>query len=192
MVHVGMRINRWLLAGLLLVAACIGAGAVIASISIYYHEDSSDAFCTQCHSMTLEAEDAYFKRSRHVSNSAGVRATCGKCHIPTHNWIINTYTRVKTGMRDAWSEMTHNFSNATAWEAHRIDLEGEVQALFRAQDGVTCRSCHDASAINPKSEAGRSSHAALREGGTTCIDCHTNLVHKPAVPVGAGAPAPSR
>ena len=47
------------------------------------------------------------------------------------------------------------------------------------QDSVTCRSCHDANAIQPTSEEGQKAHALLRQGGVTCIDCHTNIVHPP-------------
>jgi len=190
-----MKINRWLLGALLLVAACVGAGGIIATISIYHDSDSSDAFCTQCHVMVLQADDPYFKRSRHRSNNVGVRPSCGNCHVPAGNWFISTFNRVKFGLKDTFSDLEHDFRNPTSWAAYRVDLEPKAQAVFRAQDSITCRSCHNANAINPTSEAGRSSHAALRQGGTTCIDCHTNLVHPPAAPVGAqplGGPAPSR
>jgi cytochrome c-type protein NapC len=55
---------------------------------------------------------------------------------------------------------------------------------MRAQDSVTCRSCHEAGAIAPKSEAGRAAHARVGKGGATCVDCHRNLVHAPASPLG--------
>ena len=68
------------------------------------------------------------------------------------------------------------------WAARRIGLAQEVQAVMRAQDSITCRSCHDANAIHPTSEAGRQAHALLSQGGVTCVDCHTNIVHPPAQP----------
>jgi nitrate/TMAO reductase-like tetraheme cytochrome c subunit len=78
------------------------------------------------------------------------------------------------------AELTHNYSDPKVWEARRRELAPEVVVKMRAQDSVTCRSCHDASAIKPASENGRVSHALLRQGGVTCIDCHTNIVHGPA------------
>jgi trimethylamine-N-oxide reductase (cytochrome c), cytochrome c-type subunit TorY len=185
-----MRINRWVLVGLLFVAACVGAGAIIASVSIYHYSDSSDAFCTQCHTMAQEADKPYYQNSRHRNNHLGVQATCDKCHVPMTNWFVNTFTRVTLGMKDSFVELTHDFSNPAAWEAYRVDLEPRALARLRAQDSVTCRSCHDADAIHPTSEAGRASHASLGQGGVTCVDCHTNLVHPPAAPVG-GRPIPS-
>ena len=71
-------------------------------------------------------------------------------------------------------------ANAQFQGSHRTKLTQEVQAKLRAQDSVTCRSCHDANAIKPVSESGRTSHAMLKQGGVTCVDCHTNLVHPPA------------
>lgn len=185
-----MKINRWVLLALLLVAACVGAGAIIVSVSMYREEDSSNAFCMQCHTMTLVAGDSYFQRSRHMTNPEGVRPTCGNCHIPTNNWFVNTFTRLSFGIHDSFVELTHDFSNPASWEAHRVDIEAASQAAFRANDSITCRSCHDASAIHPQSQEGREAHATLQQGGVTCIDCHTNLVHPPAAPVG-GQPIPS-
>ena len=58
---------------------------------------------------------------------------------------------------------------------------------MHSQDSVTCRSCHDANAIQPTSDDGRKAHELLRQGGVTCVDCHTNLVH----PAAASAAPPS-
>jgi len=177
-----MRINRWLLAALLVGAAVVGAGGIIASIAVDRYT-STDAFCTSsCHTMASQADDPYFQRSAHRSNKEGVRPSCGDCHIPTTNWFIETYTHVSSGVRDVFVELTHNFSDPRVWEARRIELAKEVQADLRAHDSVTCRSCHDANAIKPASESGRASHALLRQGGVTCIDCHANIVHPPAQP----------
>jgi trimethylamine-N-oxide reductase (cytochrome c), cytochrome c-type subunit TorY len=50
---------------------------------------------------------------------------------------------------------------------------------MRSQESVTCRSCHDADAIQPKSKGGRAAHALLHENRMTCIDCHINFDHTP-------------
>jgi nitrate/TMAO reductase-like tetraheme cytochrome c subunit len=178
-----MRINRWLFVALLVIAALFGAGGIIASMAINRYT-STETFCTSCHTMTLQASDAFYRQSRHRSNKEGVRPNCGDCHIPTTNWFIETYTHVTSGIKDVFVESTHDFSNPKAWEARRVDLEQETQATMRAQDSVTCRSCHDANAIRPTSDDGQKAHALLRQGGVTCVDCHVNLVHPAAVPVG--------
>ena len=172
-----MRINRRLLfAGL--ISAVVGAGAIIVSIS-FNHYTSTTAFCTSCHSMAFISADPHFQKSTHWAGSKGVRPSCGDCHIPTTNWFIETYTHVSSGIRDVIAELTHNYSDPKVWEARRAELAPEVVVKMRAQDSVTCRSCHDASAIRPASENGRVSHALLPRGGVTCIDCHTNIVHGP-------------
>ena len=174
-----MRINRWLLAALLVVALIIGAGGVIASTAVNRYT-STDAFCTSCHTMAMQADDPFFQHSAHIANADGVQPSCGDCHIPRNNWFIETYTHVSSGTRDVIAEFTHNFSDPKVWAAHRAALAAETRAQMKAQDSVTCRSCHDASAIHPTSDAGRQAHALLLKGNVTCVDCHMNLVHPPA------------
>jgi len=175
-----MRISVWLLIVLLIVAALVGAGGILTSIA-FNRYTSAEAFCTgSCHTMVLQAADPYFQHSAHRSNNEGVRPSCGDCHIPTTNWFVETYTHVTTGMHDLYVELTHDFRDPKVWEARRVELEQEVHATIRAQDSVTCRSCHDADAMKPTSADGQKAHALLRQGGVTCIDCHTNLVHPPA------------
>jgi len=74
----------------------------------------------------------------------------------------------------------HVHNRLSVNETPRPYTRARHQAWLRRQDSVTCRGCHDANAINPKSEDGRTSHAMLKQGGVTCVDCHVNLVHPPA------------
>ena len=177
-----MRINRWLLAGLLVVALVVGAGGTITSIA-FNRYTSTDTFCTSCHTMALQADDPFFQHSAHRANAEGVRPSCGDCHIPRNNWFVETYTHVSSGTRDAIAELVHrDFSDPKVWAAHRVALAKEVRADMHAQNSVTCRSCHDADAIHPASTAGQQAHALLRQGNVTCVDCHMNLVHPPTQP----------
>ena len=185
-----MTINRWLLGAVLLVAAVVGAGAMMASFAIN-HATSTDAFCTSCHTMKLQYADQYFQHSKHRSNTVGVRPSCGDCHIPTSNWFIETYVHVTSGVRDVFVELTHDFSDPKVWEARRAGLEQEALADLRGWNSITCRKCHDAGAILPKSDAGRESHAMLAHGGVTCVDCHTNLVHPAAASATGPATSPA-
>jgi nitrate/TMAO reductase-like tetraheme cytochrome c subunit len=174
--------NRWLLIfAILVIGAFVGAGGILVSLEVN-RATSTDAFCTSCHSMTGLGSDPHFLASAHHSNSAGVNPTCGDCHIPKTNWFVETYAHVKSGARDVYAEYTHNYSDPKIWEPRRVALAHEVRETMRAQDSVTCRSCHDANKVQPKSPRGQAAHALLREGRMTCIDCHFNLVHAPVPP----------
>jgi nitrate/TMAO reductase-like tetraheme cytochrome c subunit len=174
--------RRWLsVIGLLVVGAVVGAGALIASVEINRHTDT-DAFCTSCHSMAQVAADPHFQHSAHRGNAAGVNPSCGDCHIPKTNWFVETYAHVAGGIKDTIAEYTNDFSKPGAWEARRTELAHYVRDEMRRQDSVTCRSCHDASAVKPASERGRAAHALLQERKLTCIDCHFNLAHAPVPP----------
>jgi cytochrome c-type protein NapC len=170
-----------LLLAVLIAGGLLGVGAMLASLEIN-KATSSNEFCTSCHSMKFVANDPHFVNSAHATNSAGVNPTCADCHIPKTNWFVETYTHAASGLRDMYAEYTHDFSDAKTWEAHRVALAHEVRDVMRAQDSVTCRSCHDAKTINPKSARGQAAHALLREGRMTCIDCHFNLAHAPVPP----------
>ena len=184
-----MQANRWLLVAVLFAGAVVGAGGIIGSVAVNRYT-STDAFCTSCHTMAMQAADPFFLKSVHRSNKEGVRPSCGDCHIPKSNWFIETYTHASSGARDVFVEATHDFSDPKVWEVRRVTLAEEVRAQMHAQDSVTCRSCHEVSAIHPTSDDGKKSHALLLQGGVTCVDCHVNIVH-PAAQAAAQAPAPA-
>lgn len=132
--------------------------------------------------MKFVANDPHLMASAHRSNSEGAIATCADCHIPKTNWFVETYTHAKSGIRDVVAEYTHNYSDPSIWATRRIELAHEVRDVMRSQDSVTCRSCHDAKVISPKSPRGQAAHTMLRDSRMTCIDCHFNLVHAPVPP----------
>jgi cytochrome c-type protein NapC len=174
--------SRWLLIlTVLVIGGLAGAGALLASLEVN-RLTSTEAFCTSCHSMTFVGNDPHFISSAHRTNSEAVRPGCGDCHIPKTNWFVETWAHVSSGTHDVIAEYTHDFSDPQVWEKRRVELAHEVRAKMRAQDSLTCRSCHDAANVHPKSERGQAAHALLREGRMTCIDCHFNLVHAPVPP----------
>jgi nitrate/TMAO reductase-like tetraheme cytochrome c subunit len=175
------RARWWLLLFVLIVGGFLGAGAVVGSTFIY-HDTSTDAFCTSCHSMVPVGNDPHYIQSAHRSNNAGVRPSCGSCHIRQDNWFLETYDHVTSGVRDVIAEYTTDVSNPKVWEKRRVELAHEVRETMRAQDSATCRSCHDRVAVQPTSQRGQAAHALMREGRMTCIDCHFNLVHAPVPP----------
>lgn len=169
----------------LIVGVVLGAAGIIASLEIN-RATSTDALCTSCHSMAQIASDPQYLRGPHQANAVGVHPTCADCHIPRTNWFVETYVHLRSGIRDVIAEHTHNFSDPKFWEARRAELAPRVHANMHAQDSVTCRSCHDAAAIKPRTEAGRAAHALLAKGAQTCVDCHSNIHGRPAAAAGAG------
>lgn len=172
-----LRAIPWRLLSIALAAALVGAGAAVASVE-FNRRTSTNEFCTSCHSMASMPADPHFQQSAHVANSVGVHPSCGDCHIPRNNWFVETYTHVRSGIRDAIAEMTTNFDDQRGWEARRRELAREVHDTMRAQGNVTCRSCHEPASIKPASQTGQVVHASLPEGNkVACVDCHRNVVH---------------
>jgi nitrate/TMAO reductase-like tetraheme cytochrome c subunit len=161
---------------ILLVAALVGAGATVASVEFNRHT-SSDKFCTGCHSMASLPNDEHYNQSAHVSNSAGVRPSCGQCHIPTNNFFAESYTHMSSGIHDLIAEWTTDFDDHKAWEQRRRELAKNVHDKMRAQRNVTCTGCHAPASIKPASQTGQVIHASLPENQMACVDCHRNLVH---------------
>jgi nitrate/TMAO reductase-like tetraheme cytochrome c subunit len=177
-----MPVNRWLaICALIGIGGVAGAGAIIASTEIN-RLTSTDALCASCHSMATLAADPHFQQSGHKANAAGIKVGCADCHIAPGNWFVETYAHVSSGLRDVVAEHTLNLDDPVVWQKRRTELAAEVHEQMRRNDGATCRKCHDAAGIRPASEAGRAAHAALKQGGVTCIDCHSNVVHAPARP----------
>jgi len=166
-------------AAVFVVGGLIGAAAIIASVEVNRHT-STDAFCTSCHSMSGLAADPHYLGAVHISNPAGVHANCVDCHIPKGNWFVETYTHVRSGVRDVVAELTHNYDDPKLWEARRPALAKEVHDVMRGQGNVTCKSCHALASIKPASQAGQAIHATLQNSKMACVDCHVNLVHSAA------------
>ena len=150
----------WSLAAILLLAALVGAGGLLFTVEFNKHT-STEKFCTSCHSMAALAEDPHYQQSAHINNSAGVRVACGSCHIPTNNIFIETYTHITSGIRDAISEATTDFSNKPAWEAKRREMAKGVREHMLGWRNVTCTTCHAPASIKPASQTGQVVHASL-------------------------------
>lgn len=165
----------------IVVALLVGAGGMV-GVDAVNHYTEREAFCTSCHSMSHVVADAAFQQSVHRSNPHGIQVTCSDCHISAEAIIPRAWEHATTGLKDIISEMTHDFSDASAWEDRRVELAHYVREEMRENDSVTCRKCHDGSKVTPESEGGRAAHALLAKQDLTCIDCHMNLVHAPVAP----------
>jgi nitrate/TMAO reductase-like tetraheme cytochrome c subunit len=173
--EITFRTIPWRFLLILLAAALVGASATVATVEFNKHT-STDKFCTSCHSMASLPADPHYLQSSHISNSAGVRPSCGSCHIPTNNFFVETYTHIKSGIHDLVAEMTTNFDDIEAWNARRRELAEDVRDTMRHQNNVTCRSCHTPASIKPASQTGQVIHASL-PAQMACVDCHRDLVH---------------
>ncbi len=120
--------------------------------------------------------DPHYQKSAHFSNSAGIRPSCGNCHVPTTNWFIETYTHISSGIHDVIAQATFNFDDRKAWETRRLELAKGVREKMGAQGNVTCKSCHTPGSITPASQTGQVVHASLPDDAA-CASCHRNLVH---------------
>jgi nitrate/TMAO reductase-like tetraheme cytochrome c subunit len=163
---------------LLVIGAIAGAGAIIASTFVNRFT-STEAFCTSCHSMANVAADPHYLSSAHRNNATGVLASCADCHVPSNNWLVETYSHAVDGIRDGFAEYTTNVGDPAAWSARLPVLAQRVREEMQRENSVTCRKCHDPARIHPASAAGQSAHAMLAQGNITCITCHADVAHAP-------------
>lgn len=141
------------------------------------HLTTTDEFCTSCHSMQSYIADAeVYKSSAHQTTASGVRPRCADCHIPK-GLVSATYTHVVDGIGDLWGQIRYNYEDPKVWEAEKARLAHAVRDKMRANDSVTCRSCHEEASIKPKRKRGQRQHEEAIKSSMTCIDCHYNLVH---------------
>ncbi len=143
---------------------------------------NTDAFCTSCH-LTGEyiAKSETYLTSSHQTRSGGVRPGCAGCHIP-EGLVPATWIHIVKGIQDLYGEYRYDYENVAVWKERRPGLAFAVRDWLRANDSVTCRSCHEEAAIKPKRKRGQRQHAEAREQGMTCIDCHYNLAHEEVEP----------
>ncbi len=179
-----MTLFKWMtgaafLAGL--AGVVIGIVAVLAAEQMD-HYTNTDAFCTSCH-LTGEyiAKSEAYLTSSHQTRSSGVRPTCANCHIP-ERLVPAIWTHLIKGVQDLYGQATYDYEDKQVWQQRRPELAYAARDWMRANDSVTCRSCHEEASIKPKRKRGQRQHAEAREEGMTCIDCHYNLVHEEVEP----------
>jgi nitrate/TMAO reductase-like tetraheme cytochrome c subunit len=136
---------------------------------------STNEFCVTCHSMTYA--EAFYKRSSHYSSASGVRATCGDCHV-SEGVFAATWDHA-VGGKDLLKQLFGpDYDDPAVNALHLPEAAFAARDWFRQRDSATCRRCHTMEAIEGK----RGGTAAIHReeaAGKTCIDCHSNLVHRP-------------
>lgn len=170
---------------LIIIAGAVGAVLAVAFVVAFEpvtRSISTDDFCSYCH-----LENEYDPRIR-MSWSRPMKATvegdelarCVDCHLPPGIFMPAVYaishylslTDLFGHLRDIDGERLGK------WLPQRAKTAYRVRDRLYQHDGVTCRTCHDTSKFEPKSEAGQMAHESASVEGTTCIECHYNLVHR--------------
>jgi len=152
---------------------------------------SSDAFCgTACHSMTRPL--AGYHQGPHFSNPAGVRASCGQCHIPYDSSHATATQYVKLlvfkadrGARDVWFEYRKSIATREEWDQRREQLRTEFDSYLVKNNYITCRGCHSLEAFGgPRSRMKVLIHQDMLKANTfDCFQCHQEIGHVYEQPV---------
>lgn len=182
--------GRFTIISAALVALGIAIGVVAVSGTTWMvNATSSVNFCaTACHSM--QWANAAYERGPHFNNTAGVRATCGDCHIPFEDrpatpfqYVFGTlWTKGVDGTQDVYAKMLGTISDKARWEAERPRLTAKVEGWLRATNFVTCHGCHKDAAFAAK---GPSAFMAIedhskagKQGKLDCLECHRGFAHR--------------
>ncbi len=135
---------------------------------------SSETFCTTCHSMELAAIP--YRTSSHYLPVSGVRASCGDCHV-SEGVFAATWDHVMGG-KDLFAQIFGpDYDDPVINALHLPDSAFAARRWFQDKDSQTCKRCHQLDAI----QGNRADTLAIHReetGSKTCIDCHTNLVHR--------------
>lgn len=175
---------NWITGGTAIAAIAGLVAGVVAVLGVEQIDNytNTDAFCTSCHltGQYIAKSEAYLTSS-HQTRTGGVRPGCADCHIPK-GLIPSTWTHFFKGVQDLYGEIRYDYEDMEVWKERRPELAYAARDWMRANDSVTCRSCHDEAAIRPARKRGQRQHEEARKTSMTCIDCHYNLAHEEVEP----------
>jgi len=170
--------RKWLLGIPLggLVAFLLGAVA-LGTFNWVLHETGQNEFCFTCHSHELFIRPEY-EASSHFSNTAGVQANCGDCHIP-HGWWGTVWLKTRASL-DILPELTGKLGTAEKFEAQRREMAMAVWRDYLNRESDYCGTCHALDRMLMENQERRAArrHAKAQETGQSCIECHQGIVHK--------------
>ena len=181
--------RRWLIIISVVLILLVGSGFAFEPITRHYV--TTDTICIYCH---IQREYLHTSRMSYTSIhppqkrlDAGVPerlkdrvpAHCADCHLP-HGLIATAYaythylsiTDLFGYFRDRQGERAGDWIPLSAARAYR------VRTRLQEYDSITCRSCHIMEEIVPESNRGKTAHKDAITNGESCIECHTNLVHR--------------
>ena len=155
----------------------VAVTAVVTLVAVYvvYRAErhiSSYKFCTSCHSMSYP--DAETKKSTHYGK-LGFKIECKDCHLPIR-FLPRVFAHITEGVHDTIGYFKYDRSTKEKFDKHRAAFAHIARVSMKKADSANCRKCHKTPA--PESEYGKMQHKKIGVDGTTCIDCHQNLVHE--------------
>jgi nitrate/TMAO reductase-like tetraheme cytochrome c subunit len=168
--------QRYALGTLLVTGAVVGVLGV-GSFGAAMEATNTDEFCVSCHELRDNAL-AEFVGTSHHTNTSGVRASCGDCHVP-REFFPKVWRKIR-----AATEVYHHFKGTIdtpeKYEAYRMTMASKTWAGMNANDSRQCRYCHDDASwgLELQSEKAQEYHAGPLANGKTCIDCHKGIAHK--------------
>jgi cytochrome c-type protein NapC len=175
------RPRAWYLVGiplggfLMFFAGAAALGALNATMDY----SSTLEFCTSCHEMSDYVFEEY-KETVHYQNAAGVRATCGNCHVPKP-YFAKVQRKIGATLKEVPAHFLGTINTREKFEAKRLELAERVWAVMQANDSRECRSCHalESMELDSQDRSARKKHTLERkiEKGETCIDCHKGVAH---------------
>jgi len=136
---------------------------------------SSTAFCTSCHSMSYPRKELL--KSDHYG-ALGADPECADCHVPAglSNFHLAVETHIVDGLRELLLEFQNDYSTVKAFNKRRQEMAHHARMNLKRWDSITCRLCHRHP--RPPGKDARAAHKKMETAGSTCIDCHQNLVHR--------------
>lgn len=161
------------------IAAMIVGAALLGGFGAVIAHTNTLAFCTGCHEMA-DNNYAEYKDTIHSRNRTGVKATCSDCHVP-HD-VVGLLIHKAGALRDLMYHFQGTIDTREKFTAHRLAMAKIVWLRMKETDSRECRNCHDraAMAADMQGRTAQKQHLRMDDGsGTTCIDCHFGIAHKP-------------
>ncbi len=155
--------------------------AIIGGFTTAVEATNTIEFCTSCHDMRYNYEE--YKKTIHYSNPAGVRATCGDCHVPKREWLKEMRRKV-IAAKDVWAEIVGTINTREKFDARRLEMAKREWARMKESDSIGCRNCHSFESMNLEGQdkMAAKKHARVIAGQSgedkTCIDCHKGIAHE--------------
>lgn len=172
----------YVVAASIILLVLLGLLAVVQPVTRNYV--ATDQVCVHCHVQQEYLYTARMPFTKQHPPEAKLKeghapARCVDCHLP--RGFINTFfayshfvsaTDLFGHFRDRPAERAGDWIPLSAARAYR------VRARLMEYDSETCRSCHVMEEIVPDSIRGKTAHKDAVANGETCIECHSNLVHR--------------
>ncbi len=170
-IRMPLFITRHVLLALIL-GGMAGIGFMV-FLTEFDHFTSTEAFCTNCHSMELVAEP--YRESVHFRPASGVRASCGDCHV-SEGVFAATWDHF-IGGKDLYNQIFGpDYDDPVIAKLHMPEAAFSAREWFRKRDSATCKRCHVKEAIYGTRPDTVEIHKQDAKD-KSCIECHYNLVH---------------